>query len=53
MFGLSVVSFLFMRRYESHIAGWGAVVFGFAAITTMIISGLRKFRDGKITKSQN
>ncbi len=53
MFGLSVLSFIIMRSYQSHIAGWGAVVFGFIAITTMIIGGLRKLRDSKITKSQN
>jgi hypothetical protein len=53
MFGLSALSFFIMRAYESHIAGWSAVVFGFAAIITMIISGLRKLKVGKIAKSQN
>lgn len=53
MLGLSAISFLIMRSYQSHIAGWVAVVFGFISITTMIISGLRKLKDSKITKSQN
>jgi len=53
MLGLSVLSFIIMRNYESQIAGWAAVVFGFASITTMIINGLRKLKDGKIAKSQN
>ncbi len=53
MLGLSALSFLIMCTYQSHIAGWGAVVFGFTAIVTMTISGLRKLRDGKIIKSQN
>jgi len=48
MFGLSVISFFVMRSYQSHIAGWSAVVFGFAAIITMVIGGLRKLKDGKV-----
>ena len=52
MLGLSVLLFGIMRMYESHLAGWGAVVFGFASITTMIIGGLRKLRDAKISKYQ-
>ena len=53
MLGLSALSFLIMHIYESQIAGWGAVVFGFVSIITMIISGLRKLKNGKIAKSQN
>lgn len=52
MFSLSVLSFLIMRVYESHIAGWGAVIFGFAAIITMIILGFRKLNNGRIGKLQ-
>lgn len=51
MFGLSVVSFLAMRSYQSHMSGWAAVVFGFAAIITMVLAGLRKLKTGKIAKS--
>ncbi|MGI0069447.1 MAG: hypothetical protein ACREAN_04235 [Nitrosopumilaceae archaeon] len=51
-FGLSVASFLIMRTYQSHIAGWGAVVFGFIAIITMMIPGLEKLRSNKITKTK-
>ena len=51
-FGLSVLSFVIMRTYESHIAGWAAVVFGFTAIISMITSGLRKLKTDKITKSK-
>ncbi|MDE1769528.1 MAG: hypothetical protein KGI28_03105 [Thaumarchaeota archaeon] len=50
MFGLSVVSFLAMKSYQSHLAGWAAVVFGFAAIIAMIVSGLKKLKAGKIAK---
>lgn len=52
MFGLSAASFLIMRSYESQIAGWSAVAFGFACIITMIISGLQKINKGKVAKSQ-
>ncbi|MGA9230254.1 MAG: hypothetical protein WBV92_08885 [Nitrosotalea sp.] len=52
-FGLSALSFLVMRIYESKIAGWAAVVFGFIAIGSMTIVGLQRLRDGKIAKSQN
>jgi hypothetical protein len=41
-----------MQTYKSHIAGWGAVVFGFIAITTMMIPGIKKLRANKITKSK-
>ena len=51
MFALSVVSFLAMRSYQSHVAGWAAVFFGFAAIITMMIAGLQKLKTGKMTKS--
>ena len=53
MLGVSVISFFVMRSYQSNIAGWSAVVFGFASIITMVVGGLRKLKDGKITKSQN
>ena len=53
MLGLSVISFFVMRSYQSQIAGWSAVVFGFASITIMVVSGLRKLKNGKIAKSQN
>jgi hypothetical protein len=53
MFGISVISFVIMHSYQSNIAGWSAVVFGFASITTMIVGGLRKLKDGKIARSQN
>ncbi|MDE1811839.1 MAG: hypothetical protein KGH85_03090 [Thaumarchaeota archaeon] len=49
-FSLSVISFLVMHTYKSHIAGWGAVVFGFIAIITMMIPGIKKLRAGKTTK---
>lgn len=52
-FGLSVLSFLVMRTYQSHIAGWAAVVFGFTVIISMVTSGLRKLNTGKIAKSKN
>ncbi|CUR52038.1 protein of unknown function [Nitrosotalea devaniterrae] len=51
-FGISAASFLLMRTYQSTIAGWCAVVFGFSAIITMVIPGLQKLRTGKITKSK-
>ncbi|MHB8602467.1 MAG: hypothetical protein ACYC6W_06295 [Nitrosotalea sp.] len=52
-FGLSVLSFVITRMYESHIAGWAAVIFGFTAIISMIMSGLRKLNSDKIAKSKN
>lgn len=51
-FGLSVLSFLAMHTYKSSIAGWSAVVFGFIAIITMMIPGIKKLRADKITKSK-
>lgn len=53
MLGLSALSFFIMHSFESQIAGWSAVVFGFASIITMIVGGLRKLKNGKIAKSQN
>jgi hypothetical protein len=53
MFGLSVISFFVMRSYQSNLAGWSAVVFGFVSIITMVASRLRKLKNGKIAKSQN
>lgn len=52
-FGLSALSFAIMRMYESHISGWAAVIFGFTAIISMIMSGLRKLNSAKIAKSKN
>lgn len=49
-FGISAASFLLMRVYQSHIAGWFAAGFGFVAIITMIIPGLQKLRAGKVAK---
>jgi uncharacterized membrane protein YhaH (DUF805 family) len=52
-FSLSVLSFVIMRTHESHIAGWTAVIFGFTAIISMTVSGLRKLKTDKITESKN
>ena len=49
-FGISAASFLLMRTYQSHIAGWFAAGFGFVAIITMMVPGLQKLRAGKVTK---
>jgi len=49
-FGISAASFLLMRTYQSTIAGWCAVGFGFVAIITMVIPGLQKLRAGKVAK---
>ena len=49
-FGISAASFLLMRMYQSHIAGWFAAGFGFVAIITMMVPGLQKLRAGKVTK---
>jgi len=49
-FGLSASSFLVMREYQSHIAGWCAAGFGFVAIITMMVPGVQKLRSGKIAK---
>jgi hypothetical protein len=50
MFGLSAASFLVMRVYESHIAGWSAAGFGFVAMISMMVPGLQKLLKGKIVK---
>jgi hypothetical protein len=50
-FGISAASFLLMRMYQSHIAGWFAAGFGFVAIITMMVPGLQKLRAGKVTKA--
>ncbi|MGI0006809.1 MAG: hypothetical protein ACREAR_02290 [Nitrosotalea sp.] len=51
-FSLSVLSFLAMHTYKSNIAGWSAVIFGFVAIITMMIPGVRKMRADRVTKSK-
>ncbi|MGI0062731.1 MAG: hypothetical protein ACREBA_09805 [Nitrosotalea sp.] len=51
-FSLSVLSFLAMHTFKSNIAGWSAVIFGFIAIITMMIPGIKKLRADRITKSK-